>query len=201
MFRIIKEVFIALLSFSRSLASKCVSLNNEPCMVSHLCTDINPVELKYYPSMISLNKCIGSCNSVDDLSTKICVPSKTKDVNVQVFNMITNRNEAETMVKYIPCDWICKFNSTTCNSDQKWNNETCQCECKNYRTCKKDYSWNPSTCICENGKYLKIIADHLCDETIYAMDIVSTNTPNTIPTNGANTTKTNVKSTVSTIFI
>ena len=30
------------------------------------------------------------------------------------------------------CDCKLKFNSTTCNSDQKWNNETCQCEC----TCK-----------------------------------------------------------------
>ena len=39
--------------------------------------------------------------------------------------------------------------STTCNSDQKWNNETCHCECKNYRTRKKDHSWNPSICICE----------------------------------------------------
>ena len=24
----------------------------------------------------------------------------------------------------------CKFNSTTCNSNQKWNNKTCQYECK-----------------------------------------------------------------------
>ena len=24
-------------------------------------------------------------------------------------------------------------NSATCNSNQKWNNKTCQCACKNYR--------------------------------------------------------------------
>ena len=54
----------------------------------------------------------------------------------------------------------CKFNSSICNSNQKWNNKKCQCECKNYHTCKKkDYSWNYSTCICENSKYLKNIAD------------------------------------------
>ena len=29
------------------------------------------------------------------------------------------------------------LNITTYNSNQKWSNETCQCECKNYRTCKK----------------------------------------------------------------
>ena len=44
--------------------------------------------------------------------------------------MITNKNYAKTMAKHIPCDCKCKFNSQTCNSYQKWNNETCQRECK-----------------------------------------------------------------------
>ena len=43
--------------------------------------------------------------------------------------------------------------------NQKWNNKTSQCKCKNYRKCIKDYSGNPSTCICEDRKYLKSIAD------------------------------------------
>ena len=41
------------------------------------------------------------------------------------------------MAKYILCDCKCKLNSKTCNSNQKCNNETCQCECKIYRTWKK----------------------------------------------------------------
>ena len=51
--------------------------------------------------------------------------------------MITNKNEAKTMTKHISYDCECKFNSITCNSNQKWNNKTCQCECKNYHPCKK----------------------------------------------------------------
>ena len=81
--------------------------------------------------MISLNKCTGSCNV---LSPKTCVPKVTKDINVKAFNMITNKN-AKAMTEYIPCDCKCKFNSTICNSNQKWDNKTCQCECKNNRTC------------------------------------------------------------------
>ena len=77
------------------------------------------------------------------------------------------------MTEHISCDCKCKFNSTVCNSDQKWNNKTCQCEYKNYRRCKKDYSWNPSTCICENRKYLKITSVTEGDEIIPVMDIVS----------------------------
>ena len=35
--------------------------------------DLNPVEFKYYPFMISLDKCDGSCNI---LSPKVYVPKK-----------------------------------------------------------------------------------------------------------------------------
>ena len=75
MFSVNKQMFIVLLSFSNSLATKCVPLNNEPCMIRPFLVDLNLVELKYYPLMINLDKCSGSCNSVDDLSVKICVSS------------------------------------------------------------------------------------------------------------------------------
>ena len=52
---------------------------------------------------------------------------------------------------------VWEFDSTTCNSNQNWNNDKCQCECKKCCTCKKDYSWNPSTCLCENSRYLENI--------------------------------------------
>ena len=61
-------------------------------MVRSALIDLNPVEFNYYPFIISLDKCSASFNSVDVLSTKVCVPSKTKNVNVKVFNMLTNRN-------------------------------------------------------------------------------------------------------------
>ena len=55
------------------------------------------------------------------------------------------------MTEHISCDCKCELNSTTCNSNQEWNNKTCPCECKNYCKFKKDYSWNPSTYISENS--------------------------------------------------
>ena len=138
--------------------------------------------------MISLDKCTGSWNI---LFPKICVPKETKDINVKAFDMTANINEDKAMTKDISCDCKCKFNSTICNSNQKWNNNTCQCEYKNYCTCKKDYSWNPSTCVCENSKYLKIIVDTSvieCDKIITFMDIVLTKKTNTIATNVTSTT-------------
>ena len=120
--------------FSESLTTKCQFLNDEPCMVLPTIIDLNPVELKYYPFIIRSNKCTRTCNV---LSPKICLPKETKGINFKTFNMLTNKNEAKTMTKHISCDCKCKFNSTTCNSNQKWNNKTCQWECKHYHKCKK----------------------------------------------------------------
>ena len=74
-------------------------------MIRPFLIDLNPFELKYYPFMISLENYKGSCNCVDDLSMRISIWSKTKDIQVKVFNMIKNRNEAKTLVKEISCDW------------------------------------------------------------------------------------------------
>ena len=75
MFNLIKQAFIVLLSFSSSLATKCVSLNEKPCMVRPTLIDFSCIELKYCPFKVSLDKCNGSFNV---LSPKICVPKKNK---------------------------------------------------------------------------------------------------------------------------
>ena len=80
-------------------------------MVLTTLVDMNHVELKYYPFIISLNKCNGSSNVS---SPKICVPKEIKDINVKAFNVI-----AQKMTEHIPCNCKRKLNSTTCNSKQK----------------------------------------------------------------------------------
>ena len=52
--------------------------------------------------MISLDMCGVSCNAANVLFSKIYDLKKTKDVNVEIFNIITKKiNEAKTMVKHI----------------------------------------------------------------------------------------------------
>ena len=50
---------------------------------------------------------------------KYMFQKKKKDIYVKALNMIANKNEANPMTKHISCDCKCKFNSTTCNSNQK----------------------------------------------------------------------------------
>ena len=88
-------------------------------MIRSTFIDVNPVELNHYSFMISIDEYNGSSNTVYDVSTKICLLSKTKEVDVKLFNMIARINEAKTLVKYISCDCKCKFNTITCNSNQK----------------------------------------------------------------------------------
>ena len=135
---------IVLLGFSESSArdqTKCLFLNDKSSMVRPILIDKNPVELKYYPFMIIIDKLTGSSNV---LSPKICVPKETKGIYVQEFNMITNKDEAEALVKHLSCNCKCKFNSKTCKSNQKWNYKTFQFECKSYCKWKKYYIWNPN---------------------------------------------------------
>ena len=49
-------------------------------------------ELHYYPFAVKLDRCVGGCNTLNDLSNKVCVPNKTEDLNLSVFNMITGIN-------------------------------------------------------------------------------------------------------------
>ena len=82
MFRLIKQLFIVLFSFSESLATICPFLNNEPCMIRPTRINLNPVEFKYYIFIISLDKCTGSCNLQKSYLQKY-VPKETKDINVK----------------------------------------------------------------------------------------------------------------------
>ena len=55
----------------------------------------------YYPFAVNLNRCIGSCNNLNELSNKECFPNKIEDLNVSVVNMITRINESKMLTKDI----------------------------------------------------------------------------------------------------
>ena len=118
---------------------------------------------------VKLDKCVGSFNTLSVLCNKVCVPNKTEDLNLSVFNMITGINESKTLTKHISREYKCRFDGRNCNSDQCWNNDKYQCECKKHHVCEKDYVRNPTRCNCENKKYVTSIMDNseiMCEEII-----------------------------------
>ena len=67
---------------------------------------------------MKLYRCVGSCNTLNDLSNKVCIPNKTEDLNLSVFNIITEINESKTLTKYISCEHKSRFDGIKCNSYQ-----------------------------------------------------------------------------------
>ena len=166
MFELISKIFVGLLTgiVSASKDKKCVSLSNQKCEIQPVFINLHPnqysQEFRYYPFTVKLDKCTGSCNTLNDWSNKVYVPNKTKNLNLSMFNLITGINELKTSAKHMPCRWKCKFDERKYNSNHWWNNDKCWCECKIHNICEKIYIWNPVACICENGKYLASIIDN-----------------------------------------
>ena len=99
--------------------TKCVLLSDQKCMIQPAFINLYPneysQEFHYYPFSVKLDRCVGSCNTLNDLSNKVCVPNKTEDLNLSVFNMITGINESKTLTKHISCECKCKFDERKCN--------------------------------------------------------------------------------------
>ena len=148
-------------------------LSNQKCKTQPALINLHPSEYRqefhYYPFSVKLDRCVGSCNTLNDLCNKVCLPNKTEDLNLSMLNMVTWINELKTLTKHISCKCKFRFDGRKCNSGQWWNNDKCGCECKKRHVCEKDYVWNLATCSCENGKYLASIMGEsaiVCDKII-----------------------------------
>ena len=109
-------------------------LHNQKCQIQPTLNNLHPneysQEFHYYPLSVKLDRCVGSCNTINDLSDKACILNKTEDLNLSVFNIITGRNDPETLAKHASCKYKCKFDGTKYSSYQWWNNYKCHCERK-----------------------------------------------------------------------
>ena len=128
----VKKTFIRLLTstVNASKHTKCVSLNNQKCLIRPTLINFHPKEYTqgfcYYPFTVNLDRCVGRFNTLNGLSNKECVSNETEDLNLCVFNMITGTNESKILVKHISCKPECKFGSIKCNSNQNYDNDKCE---------------------------------------------------------------------------
>ena len=65
-----------------------ISLSNLQCSAQTNVIKLHPNEytqaLRYYPSAVNSDRCVGSCNS-----HKVCVPDKMEHLNLNVSDIIT----------------------------------------------------------------------------------------------------------------
>ena len=135
-------------------------------------------EIQYYPFAVKLDKRVGSCNTLHDLSEEVCVPNKSEDLNIHIFHMIAGTNELEILTKDISYECKCKFDGKKFNSNQKWKTINPNVSVKKQHICEKEYIWNAATFSWTNGKYLASIIDDsviTCDEIIEETKTTVTN--------------------------
>ena len=177
MFGLIKKIFIGLLTglVNGSNHTKCTSLSNQKCMTQPSIINLHPneysQEFHYYPFAVKLDRCVGSCNTLNDLSNKVCVPNKTEDLNLSVFNMITGINESKTLTKHISCECKCRFDGKNVIQVNGGITINIDVSIKTFMYVKKTMFGILLYIILEIAKYLASIMDGIiCNEIIDAKE-------------------------------
>ena len=158
---LIINLAISLFSTLKLGALEWVSVVNQKCMPRPKILNVNEGigEALFYPFNVLVNKCSGSCDTLDNPLSKICVPKIIKNVNMKVYNFLMRLNETPNVLWHESCKCVCRLNSSVCNSKQIWNSDTCRSDCNEdfagIISCAKGNTWNPSICECQCDKWCK----------------------------------------------
>ena len=109
--------------------TKCVLLSNLKCMILPTLIHLHPnefcQEFHHYPFAVKLDRCVGKCNNLYDLSNKAGVPNKTEDLNLGMFNMVTEINQLKTLTKHISYECKYRFDERKCYGGRMINVDFC----------------------------------------------------------------------------
>ena len=158
---LITNLAISFFSALKVRALECVSVVNQKCIPRPKILNVNEGigEALFYPYNVLVNKCSGSCDTLDNPMSKVCVPKIIKNINMKVYNFLMRLNETRNVLWHESCKCVCILNSSVCNSKQIWNSDTCRCYCNEdfagIINCNKGYTWNPSTYECQCDKWCK----------------------------------------------
>ena len=158
---LITNLAISLFSTLKVGALECVSVVNQKCMPRPKILNVNEgiSEALFYRYNVLVNTCSGSCDTLDNPMSKICVPKIIKNVNMKVYNFLMRLNETRIVLWHENCKCVCRLNSSVCNRKHIWNSDTCRCDCNEdfagVVSCDKGYMWNPSTCECQCDRWCK----------------------------------------------
>ena len=110
---------------------ECLSVINQEYKPRPKILDVNEGigEALFYPYNVLVNKCSGSCNTLDDPMARICVPNIIKNVDIKVSNFLMRLNETRNVLWHESCKCVCLLSSSVCNNKQIWNSDTCKCDC------------------------------------------------------------------------
>ena len=91
---------ISLFGIIKKKELECVSVVNQKCMPIPKILDVNEGvgEALFYPYNVLVNKCSGSCDTLNDPMAKLCVPNIIKGINMKVYNFLMRLNETRNVL-------------------------------------------------------------------------------------------------------
>ena len=94
------SLLISLFGIIKTKALECVSVVNQKWMARPKILDVNEGVGKalFYPYNVQVDKCSGSCNTLDNPIEKLCVPNVIKGLNMKVYNFLTMLNETHNVL-------------------------------------------------------------------------------------------------------
>ena len=98
-FSFVKKVFVLGLTVLSNItnALECISMKNQERKVRPETININSNNPIFYPFSVTVNKCSGNCNDINDPYSRICVPDIVQNLNVNVFNLMSRTNETRSI--------------------------------------------------------------------------------------------------------
>ena len=91
-----------------------------------------------FPYKIKVDKCVGSCNDVENPYYKVCLPDVVKNISVKSLDLISGKSVLKNISFHQSCKCGCLLDEKVCNNKQKRNESECRCEC----LIKENYSGN-----------------------------------------------------------
>ena len=149
----------------------------EECKSGTEITNLNTNEPMFSHYRIKINRCKGSCNTINDPYAKICVPDQIKTQMSKIFNLMSRTNETRHIKLHKTCKCKFRLDTSICNNKQRWNDNKCRCD----KSCDIGEYLDYKNCSCRKKIIDKLVEE--CSENIggnemlynETLDIISSN--------------------------
>ena len=87
-------------------------MNNPKRKIRTEIISVNTNDPMFYPYSVKINKCKGSCNTINDPYATLCVPNTIKNINVKAFNPMSRTNETRHIEWHKTCKCKCRLDAS-----------------------------------------------------------------------------------------
>ena len=96
-------------------------MTNKECKIRPDIINVNSNEPVVYPFSIKRSKSSGSCNNINDPYAKMPVPDALKNLNIEVFNLMSKTNGTRHIEWHETWKCKCRLHASVQNDKQRWN--------------------------------------------------------------------------------